>query len=459
MIFKPHNYQAEASQFIQDRNNAGLFLDAGIGKTATTLDAIVKLKAAGKINKVLIMAPLRVIHGVWMQEAAKWDNFSHLTFSMLHGKNKADNFNKDADIYLLNYDGLKWFRSMMKDVEESPFDMLVLDESTALKDTTTQRFRHMKVLLQHFERKVILTGTPAPNSMLDLYGQFFVLDQGAALGRNMQTHRNLFWEADPYNVYSWILKPGAEEEITKRTAPLVKRMSAEMYLELPEMIVQDIKVELPSSVRKMYNDVETHFFSMLDDGAIEASNAAVASGKLRQIASGGFYYEPQPGERTHKHVHEVKTEAVVETVEQCGGEPVMVMYEFAHELERLQRAFPEAPVIKGGMSGKQLDAVCQAWNAGEVPVLLVQPQSASHGLNLQAGGRHMIWATLTWSGERYMQAIKRIHRQGQKGTCFIHRILAEDTIDEAVAATLESKEANQAAFLDAVFEYRKSRGL
>jgi len=461
--FTPHNYQNEASQFVQDNLNSGLFLDAGIGKTATTLDAIVKLKAAGKVNKVLIMAPLRVIHGVWKQEAAKWDNFSHLKFMTLHGKNKQTNFNtiaeSDADIVLMNYDGLKWFREQMKSTEESPFDMLVLDESTAIKDTRTKRFRHLKVLLQHFERKVLLTGTPAPNSMLDLYGQFFVLDQGAALGRNMQTHRNLFWESDPFNVYSWILKPGADEEITKRTAPLVKRMSAEMYLELPEMIIQDINVQLPEKVRKMYNDVEANYFSMLDDGIIEAANAAVAAGKLRQIASGGFYYEPEPGVRSIKQVHDVKTEAVVETVEQCGDEPVMVMYEFKHELQRLQKAFPDAPVIKGGMSGKQLQAVTDEWNAGNTPVLLVQPQSASHGLNLQSGGRHMIWATLTWSGERYLQAMKRLHRQGQEQTVFIHRIIAEDTIDEAVMANLAGKEANQTAFLDAVYEYRKNRGL
>lgn len=461
MEFKPHNYQAEASEFIQNNNTAGLFLDAGIGKTATTLDAIAKLKAAGKINKVLLLAPLRVVHGVWVQEGEKWDNFKSLSFATLHGKDKDRILDEsDADIFLLNYDGLKWFSQRMEQhVGDFPFDMLVLDESTAVKDTTTKRFRFLKKLVAKFERRVILTGTPAPNSMLDVYGQMWILDQGASLGRTMNLHRRLFWAPDPENAFGWVLKPGAKDAITDRTAPLVKRMSAAMYLELPEMLIQDIRVELPPAARKTYDDVEKHFFSMLDDGILEAQNAAVASGKLRQIASGGFYYETAPGERAIKHLHDVKTEAVVETIEQCGGEPVMVMYEFAHELERLQRAFPDAPVIKGGMTGKALDEVCKSWNAGEIPVLLVQPQSASHGLNLQSGGRHMIWATTTWSGERYQQAIKRLHRQGQKNTVFIHRIVAEETIDEAVMQTLANKEAGQEEFLDAIYNYRASRGL
>ena len=459
--FNPHNYQAEASQFIQDNKSAGLFLDAGIGKTATTLDAIKKMKAAGIVKKVLLLAPLRVIHGVWKQEGAKWSNFQDLTFATLHGKDKDHTLdNSDADIFLLNYDGLKWFSQRAEEFgDDFPFDMLVLDESTAVKDTTTRRFRFLKKLVTKFDRRVILTGTPAPNSMLDVYGQMFILDQGASLGRTMTAHRNLFWAADPQNAFGWILKPGAKDAIIERTAPSVKRMSAAMYLELPEMIVQDIIVELPDRARKLYDDVEKHFFSMLDDGVLEAANAAVASGKLRQIASGGFYYETEPGQRSIKQLHDVKTDAVVETVEQCGGEPVMVMYEFKHELERLQKAFPDAPVIKGGMTGKKLDEVCAAWNAGEIHVLLVQPQSASHGLNLQSGGRHMIWATTTWSGERYLQSMKRIHRQGQKNTVFIHRIVAENTIDEAVMETLKNKEAGQEEFLDALFDYRAARGL
>jgi len=459
--FTPHNYQAEASQFIQDNAAAGLFLDAGIGKTATTLDAIVKLKAAGLVNKVVVMAPLRVVHGVWMQEAAKWSNFQHLRFSVLHGKKKDEAFDADADIFLLNYDGLKWFREKMADIPfgESPFDMLVLDESTALKDTSTQRFRHMKVLMKRFDRRVLLTGTPAPNSLMDLYGQFYVLDSGAALGRNITVHKRMFWDSVDRNGFQLQLKPGAAEEITKRTAPLVKRMSAEMYLELPEMIVQDVMVDMPKEIEKLYRDVEQFFFSQLDEGVIEAQNAAVASGKLRQIASGGFYWESEPGVRAIRHLHDAKTQAVVETVEQCGAEPVMVMYEFQHELERLQKAFPDAPVIKGGMSGARLDEICASWNRGEIPVLLVQPQSASHGLNLQAGGRHMIWATLTWSGERYMQAIKRLHRQGQKNTVFVHRILMDRTIDLAVRHSVQFKERSQAHFLDGVQEYREQMGL
>lgn len=465
MKFNPHNYQAEASEFIQNNMTAGLFLDAGIGKTATTLDAITKMRADGKVRRVLIMAPLRVVHGVWKQEGAKWDNFQHLQFATLHGKDKDAVFNTvdaddAADIYLINYDGLKWLTQKLADRDgDFPFDMLVLDESTAVKDTTTKRFRFLKKIALQFERRVILTGTPAPNSMLDVYGQMWILDQGASLGRTMTIHRNLFWMADPTNAFGWILKQGAKEMITDRTAPLVKRMSAAMYLELPEMLIQDIKVQLPENARKTYDDVERHFFSMLDDGILEAQNAAVASGKLRQIASGGFYYETEPGQRSTKHLHDIKTQAVVDTVEQAGGEPVMVMYEFAHELERLQKAFPDAPVIKGGMTGKALDEVTTEWNAGNVPVLLVQPQSASHGLNLQAGGRHMIWATTTWSGERYQQAIKRLHRQGQDKTVFIHRIVAEDTIDEAVLAALATKEAGQQEFLDAIYDYRAKRGL
>ena len=364
----------------------------------------------------------------------------------------------DGDIFLLNYDGLPWFDRYLKEQKIAmPFDMLVLDESTSVKDPKTRRFKLLKGLLDQFPRRVILTGTPAPNSMLDLYGQIYVLDKGAALGRTIYVHKNMFWEQNPYKSYEWTLKPGAKETITERIAPMVKRMSSEMYLQLPKLITQDIRVELPPKVMELYLKMEKHFFSLLDDGVLEAANAAVASGKLRQICSGGFYYDDPSGTRQTKHIHEVKTQAVKELVDQIGGEPVMIMYEFAHELERLKKAFPNAAVIRGGISGDRLAEICEQWNEGEIPILLVQPQSASHGLNLQGGGRHMIWTTTTWSGERYHQAIKRLHRSGQKQTVFIHRIIAEQTIDEAVIEALESKEAGQSEFLSAIYKLRSER--
>lgn len=463
MKYTPHHYQEEAAQFLIDNECAGLLLDPGLGKTSTTLFAIKELKARGRIDKTIIVSPLKVTYGVWPAEIKKWDEFKDLTYTILHGHKREQRWKEDVDIYLINYDGLRWLRAKLKKMTKTKerFDMLVFDESTCVKDTSTKRFQHARVLIKRFERRVILTGTPAPNSLLDLYGQIFMLDGGKALGRNMEIHKDLYWRKADYNGFVLELRDeGCRQEILHRTAPLVKRMSSDMYLELPDLIIQDIMLDLPAKVEPIYREMEADYLSMIDEGVLVAANAAVASGKCRQICSGGIYFEIEPTVREVKHLHDVKTEATVDLVMQLGGNPVLICYEFKHDLERLQEVFPDAPHLGGGVPELRQLEIQDEWNAGKIPVLFCQPQTCSYGLNLQsAGSHHMIWYTLTWSNMRYLQMIARLHRQGQENAVIVHRLIMDRTIDMAVKGSLCEKGFNQTSFMESLYDYRQEMGL
>ena len=447
----PHQYQKKAIKFMVSQACAGLFLDMGLGKSAITLAAIKLLKEKGYINKTLIICPLRVAHAVWPAEAAKWEEFAHLRVVVLHGPKKQEALAGEWDIAVINPEGLSWlFANLAKKGVEWPFDVLVCDESTLFKNARTDRFRALKPHLNKFRRRYILTGTPAPNGLLDLFGQVYLLDGGNALGAHV-THYKLRYFMNPDGQgWEWVPRPGAEAEIYAALKPLALRMSAEDYLELPELIVNDVVVELPPKARTAYDQMEALMLTQIGDDTVVAANAAAVTGKCRQIANGGVYTAPGEG----VGVHTAKLDAVEEIVESLQGKPVIVVYEFDHERVRLQERFKGAPYIGGGVSTAEFIRIEREWNEGRIPVLLVQPQSAGLGINLQRGGHHMVFHSITWDLGIYDQVIARIHRQGQIQRVFVHRIVAKDTVDAVVVKLLASKGRTQRALLNALNTYK-----
>ena len=480
--WRPHNYQKKAVKFLLEHACAALFLDPGLGKTSVTFAAIKFLKAKGLVDKVLIVAPLRVCHAVWPDEGKKWTDFEGLRVVVLHGKDKDELLKEDADIYVINAEGLPWLLDItatkglsgryrveldLKRWKRLGFDTLVIDELSKFKHPQTQRFKALKHVLHTFGRRWGLTGSPASNGLMDLFGQCYVLDQGRSLGQYI-THYRMKYFTPNFDGFSWDLKEGAEEEIYKRLKPLALRMSAEDYLELPQLVEHDIRVDLPDKARRVYDQLEDDLIAKIDKKVIVAVNAAAASVKCRQVANGGVYLDPEveaflPPHRGPKRkwvdLHDEKVDALADLVDELQGDPLLVAYDFEHDLARIKaRLGKRVPHIGGGVTPTESNEIVGRWNRGEIPVLLAHPQSVAHGLNLQAGGKHVCWHSLTWNYELYDQFIRRIYRQGTKAKrVIVHRIIAKDTVDEAVIAALRSKERGQKALFEALRSRRRRR--
>lgn len=453
--YTPHKYQVEAIQHVLSTPYCGLFLPPGLGKTSSILAACKVLRAERMVRATLIVAPLRVMNYTWRQEAEKWLDFEDTTFQVLHGKDKDANLQKKADIYLINFEGLLWLLPKLAKTVTFPFDMLVVDESTKLKAYDTRRFRLLKPLLGMFNRRVILTGTPAPNSMMDLFAQAYIVDQGKALGKYITHFRAQYFEqarvipGQKPNSWDLVLRAGAEEEIRKQLEPLVYTHNGEGYIQDQTPVFNDILVDLPLAARKQYNTMERILMSQVNGGVILAANAAVASAKCRQIANGHLYVDDY---HNFEVLHDEKLDVVEDLLEELSGQPTLIWYEYKSDLVRLLARF----------SGEVLTAtspkdIVDRWNAKEIPVLYVHHQSAAHGLNLQFGGHVMIYYSVPWSGEGYQQGIKRLARQGQTMQVIVHRILAKKTVDEAVVKALALKEATQEDMLQALREYWATR--
>lgn len=459
MKYEPHAYQKRAIKFMVERACAGLFLDPGLGKTSVTFAAFKLLKKIGAVDKALVIAPKRVMYSVWPKEVEKWDDFSDIKVNILHGDDKK--LQKGSDIDVINPEGLPWlFRQKYK---EWPWQMLVIDESTRFKHTNTQRFKELKPHLDKFARRYILTGSPAPNGLLDLFGQVFILDMGYSLGRFITHYRMSYFDSTGYGGYTFKPKPEAEEHIYKKLAKLVLRMDAKDYLDLPPLVYNTVKVTLPEEAKKIYDAMEELLLAAVEDEVVTAANVAAAAIKCRQIANGGIYKERQPGQwdksgAAWSNIHDEKTEAVGALVEELNGKPALIAYEFRHDLDRLKRYFGyETPHLGGGVTPKEQAEIERAWNAGELPILLAQPQSVAHGLNLQGVGAAVIWHSLTWDLENYEQLIRRVWRQGQKSRVVVHHIIAQDTVDSAILGALRSKDRTQRALLGALKAYAKGR--
>jgi len=460
----PAKCQRDMVKWLVGRPEAALFADPGLRKTSCTLAAFLALRKAGGVHKALVIAPLRVCELVWSQdgEVGRWADFQHLRVSLLHGPDKNDALEVDADLYVVNPDGLAWLvtEGRLKDLQRRGVDLLVIDELAAFKHTKTKRFKTLRPWLGRFRRRWGLTGSPVANGLLDLFGQVYALDLGRSLGQFLTHYRHAYFLPTGFGGFEWKLQVGAEKKIYKRLKPLALSLRASDHLDLPKLVEQDLFVTLPPKAQKAYDDLEEELITYLDQGKVTAANAAVASGKCRQVTGGAVYADDNATlnggtRRKVHHLHEAKVEALVELVDELQGAPLLICYEFQHEIERIRAALGDVPVINGQSKSADVLAAVKAWNTGGLKLLGGQPQAMSHGLNLQSGGCcHLCWFTLPWAQDIYAQANARLHRSGQKNRVIVHRLLARKTIDEVVARALTSKTRVQDALLDAL----KKRG-
>ena len=448
MKYKPHPYQAYATRRILEQANVGLLLDMGLGKSVITLTAIDALIYDYlTVSRVLVIAPKKVAEATWQAEARKWNHLHRLTLATALAAVEAG-----ANVTIINRENVVWL------VEEYggrwPFDMVVVDESSSFKNPAAKRFKALRRMLPRIHSIVILTGTPAPNGLEDLWSQVYLLDRGERLGRFITHYRERYFDHNPWR-HEYVPKPGAFEAVKGKIADICVSMKAEDWLQLPELVVDDMPVALEGAGLKAYREMERTMVmtirdslsqaspdSSLGEGALEisATTAAALTGKLLQLCGGCVYDED--GEA--HHVHDAKLEALEELIEALN-EPALLFYGYRHEL----------PGIEGVLKGKRwrrLDTAedAEAWNRGELDVLLAHPASCAYGLNLQEGGRHVIWYTLTWSLELYQQANARLYRQGQTKPVIIHRLLVQGGVDEDVAKALEGKDETQAALVEAL---------
>lgn len=452
MKYTPHQYQDFATQRIIKLPAVGLFLEMGLGKTVATLTAIEKLKYDYfEVSRVLVIAPKRVAEDTWPREIEKWDHLRHLRISKVLGseQERIQALRVKADIYVINRENVRWLVRLSRDGKWWPFDMVVVDELSSFKSSKAQRFRALKKVRPLCKRIVGLTGTPAPNGLIDLWSQVYLLDLGQRLGETktgfqfryfypVKVEIKLKSGAKKY-VYKQAPKPEAEENIYKKLGDICVSMKAEDWLELPERIDRIVPVRLPDKARAEYRQLERERLIPLVKGDVVAAQAAVLANKLLQMANGAVYDEFQG---VHE-VHRAKLDALEDLIEAANGNPALVYHAYRHDRARILERFPQARVLD-----TQEDI--KAWNAGEIPVLVAHPASAGHGLNLQEGGHIVIWFGLTWSLELYQQANARLHRQGQEHPVIVHHIVAEDTLDEQVMKVLEGKAEGQNALMEAV---------
>ncbi|WP_075979900.1 DEAD/DEAH box helicase [Bacillus massilinigeriensis] len=445
MIYQPYHYQAYATQWIIEKEKSALFLEMGMGKSVSTLTAILELLYDYfDVAKVLVIAPLRVASTTWEEEVEKWDHLHELRISKVLGseKQRVAALYKKADIYIINRENVTWLVEHFD--SDWPFDMVVIDELSSFKSSKAQRFKSLKKVRPFIKRLVGLTGTPAPNGLIDLWPQIYLLDGGERLGKTVTGYREKYFLPDKRNqmtIYTWKLKEGAEDAIYEKLSDICVSMKAKDYLELPERMDNVISVELPKKAKEQYEVLEKELILSIEETDVLAGSAAVLANKLLQMANGAVYDED--GEV--KQIHDEKLKALDELIETAGGKPVLVFYGYQHDKDRLLKYLRK---LKPRLL--QSDNDIKEWNQGKVQVLLAHPASAGHGLNLQSGGNIIIWFGLTWSLELYQQANARLWRQGQKQTVVIHHIIAKDTIDERVMKVLEDKDVSQAALIEAV---------
>jgi len=476
----PKPYMKRAVKFLLEHACAALFLDPGLSKTAITLAALLLLKKQGLVSKVLIVAPLRVCHSTWPSELHKWLDFHKLSHVVLHGPKKEALLNTDVDIYLINPEGLEWLLGVTKsktptgkvrvDVDYKRwkrfgFDTLVIDELTKFKHPSSQRFKALKLVHKTFGRRWGLTGSPAANGLEDLFGQCYILDEGRSLGPYITHYRRQYFDPNPDGL-TWRLKGGADAAIYERVAPLALRMAAEEYLQLPDLIINEIEFDLPDDARRIYDALEDDLFVQVLEKRVIASNAAVASGKCRQASGGAVYTTPDVlqlvkaaklKEREWLDLHNLKVEALADLIDELQGKHLIVGYEFSHELARLRKAFPKAVFVKDVPPSK-FKALEARWNAGGIPLLFGQSSSIHLGLNLQGCGEHIAFFTTPWDLEVYDQLIRRLRRQGsQASTITAHHLIAKGTVDKLVMYSLRRKDKTQQSLFKALQDLAKQR--
>ena len=451
-----HGYQRAAVEHIIAHPYSGLFLDCGLGKTVSALTAVNRLMNEYlEVAKVLVIAPKRVAEDTWTTECAKWEHLRHLRVSKVLGteKQRKAALREDADLYVINRENVVWLVAQYQGAW--PFDMVIIDELSSFKSAKAARFKALRQVRPMTERVVGLTGTPAPNGLIDLWPQLYLLDMGERLEKTITAYRSKYFRPGRTNgqvVFDYKLNAGSDEMIYKKISDICISMKAKDYLSLPDLIEVPQDIHLPPAKKKQYDEFEKEqVLSLQDEGDISAVSAAALSNKLSQYANGAIYDEDK---QVHE-LHEVKLDALEEIVEAANGQPVLVFYAFKHDAARILKRLK-------GYGAKQIDGAedIAAWNRGEIPVMLAHPASAGHGLNLQKGGHIMVWFSLPWSLELYMQANARLHRQGQSQPVRSYKLIAKGTIDEDIAAALDKKSDKQEALMTAIKarikKYRKS---
>jgi SNF2 family DNA or RNA helicase len=448
MKYEPHNYQAYAIDYIVKHPIAAVFLDMGLGKTSIMLTAILDLLFDSFIaHRILVIAPLRVARDTWPSELQKWDHLSLLTYSVAVGTEaeRRAALLQQADICIINRENVQWL------IEDSgvpfDFDTVVVDELSSFKSYQAKRFRALMKVRPRVRRIVGLTGTPSANGLMDLWAEYRLLDMGQRLGRFIGQYRTNYFSPDKRNgqiIYSYKPLPGAEKAIYGRIADVTISMKSTDHLQMPELISSEYEVRLSDDEQEHYDNLKNDLVLQLKDGEITAANAAALSNKLCQMANGAVYDDVGGV----KHVHDRKLDALEDLIEAANGKPVLVAYWFKHDLARISERLHRLHVPFA-----QLDTPesIRRWNAGELPVALVHPASAGHGLNLQSGGSNIIWFGLTWSLELYQQTNARLWRQGQtEDTVVAQHIITKGTIDGRILKALSCKDRTQAALIDAV---------
>lgn len=448
MKYEPHDYQRYATKYIESHPVAAVFLDMGLGKTSITLTALNDLLFDYfDAHRILVVAPLRVARNTWSDEIEKWDHLKDLQFSIAVGTEaeRLSALKRQADIYIINRENLQWL--IEKSSVPFDFDMVVIDELSSFKNHQAKRFKSLMKVRPKVKRMVGLTGTPSSNGLMDLFAEFKILDMGVRLGRFIGQYRSSYFKPDKMNgpiVYSYKPLPGAEQAIYEKISDITTSMRAADHLKMPELVSTKYMVHLSEKEKKKYEDMKAELVLALPEGEITAANAASLSGKLSQMANGAVYADDE----NILSIHDRKLEALEDIIEAANGKTVLVAYWFKHDLMRIEQRLAEKKIPFQKLDS---DASIRKWNKGELPVALIHPTSAGHGLNLQSGGSTLVWFGITWSLELYQQTVARLYRQGQsEGTVANIHIIAKDTVDERIMKALQEKDSTQSALIDAV---------
>lgn len=449
MRYKPYEYQREAMQWILDHPRCGLFLDMGLGKTVSTLTALQELMDECEVSRTLVVAPKKVAETTWTTEAEKWDHLSGLKVAKVMGTEKQRNLAlaSKADIYVIGRDSFVWLFG--KYGGELPFDALVIDELTSFKSSKSERFKAMKAATASVKRVIGLTGTPAPNGLIDLWAQMYCIDMGERLGKSVSKYRNTYFETHKWNniIVRCDVKKGAEDVIREKISDICLSMQAKDYLQLPDMIVHSTKVYLSERMMAEYSKFEKEKvleFTELHTGEsanILANSAAGLMNKLSQFANGAIYDE----DRDVHEIHNEKLDKLAEIVEAANGSGVLVFYQFKHDIDRIKKK------LKGyNVRSYEGEKELKAWNNHEIDVLLAHPMSTAFGLNMQQGGHYIVWFGTGWNLELYQQANARLHRQGQQYPVQVYKLICANTVDERAETSLDGKTGVQQSLMDSL---------
>lgn len=450
MKYVPHPYQIRAKDFLLDNPNAALFLDMGLGKSVIALTAVAELQDCLEVDKALVIAPKSVARNTWSEEARKWDHLNHLRLSIVMGtvKQRERALEAEADIYIINRDNVVWLCNRYRD-QPWPFDFVIIDESSSFKNASSKRFKALRRVRPQMRRVLLLTGTPAPNGYIDLWSQIWLLDMGQRLEKTLSSYRAKYFKPGRRSgavIFDWILRIGAKEMISEKLSDICVSMKAEDYITVPDIVDAGMTLTFDDDTFKRYKDFEKEQLLQIDDEMIEALTAAALTNKLLQFTSGAVY----DSDKEWHAVDDTKTEALADIIENAN-EPVLVYYNYIHEKERIMDALKQyRPVAFRGEPG-----ILQKWNEQKIRVMIAHPRSVAYGLNMQQGGRIIVWHSLTWDLEIYEQANKRLHRQGQTKPVLLYHLIVRGTMDERVMRALKGKGDTQVSLLQQIREMKK----